>query len=107
MSVKVPHKHAEVIKAWADGAKLQWKCNDKWIDFGDDLTPSFLPSSEYRIKPEPKPDVVIEERLFLNGCKGITHEPCSPSWRGARCPVVRYVFDSENHYELKSVEIVK
>ena len=52
------HKHAELIKAWADGAIIQLKVGDaRWIDSVDN-DPSWDIDSEYRIKPEPKPDVV-------------------------------------------------
>ena len=55
-----PHKHAELIKQWADGAEIEarvigmgyaWQplLNPRWDD--KDIV-------EYRIKPEPKPDVV-------------------------------------------------
>jgi hypothetical protein len=48
-----PHKHAAVIKAWADGAKLQWKDdNGHWNDTNQ---PAFYDHWEYRVKPEPKP----------------------------------------------------
>jgi len=50
-----PHKHAEVIKAWADGAKIQGKEDDGvWVDI---KCPNW-DWDEYRIKPEPKPDTV-------------------------------------------------
>lgn len=50
-----PHKHAAVIKAWADGAEIESKC-------GGDVTwlpmtaahPTFSHHIEYRIKPEKK-----------------------------------------------------
>ena len=51
-----PHKHAELIKAWADGAEIQAKdMRDNWHDV---LKPNWDEECEYRIKPEPKPDVV-------------------------------------------------
>jgi hypothetical protein len=55
--MKTPHKHAELIKAWADGAEIQYfsKYEDKWFDSKD---PHWDAHSEYRIKPEPKPDVI-------------------------------------------------
>jgi hypothetical protein len=52
------HKHAELIHAWADGAEIQWrdpKYDLLWTDIGN---PNFYEVYEYRIKPEPKPDVV-------------------------------------------------
>lgn len=52
------HKHAELIKAWADGAQIQVK--DKQTGRWDDLccTPSWRNDFEYRIKPEEKKPVV-------------------------------------------------
>ncbi len=46
-----PHKHAALIKAWADGAVIQVKDPDgRWRDC---LTPGWGTDYEYRIKPEP------------------------------------------------------
>ena len=48
-----PHKHAELIKAWADGAEIQWlnKVDGVWDDCLD--TPTWSEDYEYRIKLEP------------------------------------------------------
>ena len=47
-----PHKHAEVIHAWADGAEVQMK----WESAGwqDSTDPVWYPEWEYRIKPSEK-----------------------------------------------------
>jgi hypothetical protein len=47
-----PHKHAEIIKAWADGAQIQYKSilTPKWSDISD---PAWENVNEYRIKPKP------------------------------------------------------
>lgn len=47
-----PHKHAEVIHAWADGAEVQMK----WESAGwqDSTDPVWYPEWEYRIKPAEK-----------------------------------------------------
>ena len=52
------HKHAELIKAWADGAEIEFwsKGLEKWVA---DLKPDWLTCCEYRVKPKPKPDVVL------------------------------------------------
>ena len=48
----VKHKHAEVIHAWADGAKVQCKTlNDIWVDRDN---PGWTLTAEYRIKPTEK-----------------------------------------------------
>lgn len=56
-----PHKHAELIKAWVEGAEIEWV----YATQGDGTKlwaaiphPVWYESHEYRIKPEPKPDEV-------------------------------------------------
>jgi hypothetical protein len=49
---KKPHKHAEVIKAWADGAEIQVKLagDSVWLD----CSPTgWFRNCEYRVKPPP------------------------------------------------------
>ena len=61
------HKHAELIKAWADGATIERVLNDyrsktsSWII---DNEPDWSEFEEYRIKPEPKPDFV-KKMMYL------------------------------------------
>lgn len=54
----IPHKHAAVIKAWADGHVVQLQRTDgTWVDLEGATArrciPSFDVNWEYRIKPEP------------------------------------------------------
>lgn len=57
VTMNKPHKHKDLIIAWANGAE---------IEFFDDLSrrwyytdrPVWGDHTQYRIKPEPKPDVV-------------------------------------------------
>jgi hypothetical protein len=50
------HKHAELIKAWADGAQIQ----HRWLhkEWEDVINPRWDRDFEYRIKPEEKQPVV-------------------------------------------------
>ena len=95
------HKHADVIIAWANGAQIQCKSEiDKsWEDFKDS-PPRWLDCCEYRIKPEPKPDVV---RYGL-----ATHIEIWPygDINKMKCPNLRLTFDGETG-NLKRVEIVE
>ena len=43
-----PHKHANLIKAWADGAEIECWFNDHW-EFR--AYPSWTPHLDYRLKP--------------------------------------------------------
>ena len=52
-----PHKHAELIKAWADGAEIQLLDDNRiWMDFREGDTPAWNPEYKYRVKPQPKRD---------------------------------------------------
>jgi len=55
-----PHKHAALIKAWADGAKIQYKENGNWVDWNSGCSPSWLQDADYRIKPN-----TIKYRLYV------------------------------------------
>jgi hypothetical protein len=46
-----PHVHAEVIKAWADGAEIQWRQNKSqaWQDCG--VAPNWSVNTMYRVRP--------------------------------------------------------
>jgi hypothetical protein len=57
--MKTPHKHAALIKEWADGEQIEYfdKFTKRWVtSMGN--SPSWISDTEYRIKPEPKPDIV-------------------------------------------------
>jgi hypothetical protein len=72
--MKTPHKHAELIKAWADGAEVEMWDGESWLPRE---SPYWNEAIVYRIKPEPKPDVVnmydlrLRIRLTFDGdtCK--------------------------------------
>lgn len=63
--MKTPHKHAELIKAWADGAEIEYK--EGWREWKkcEGQTPVWDVYTNYRIKPEPKPDIVRYRRASL------------------------------------------
>lgn len=45
----IPHKHAALIKAWADGAEIQLKTEGGWVGVSEPRWDEF---QHYRIKPE-------------------------------------------------------
>ena len=101
------HKHSELIKAWADGAQIQWrdpKDDERWSDI---KIPNWLEDCEYRIKPEPKPDIVVYSRVvgkFLIGCDGIEIQQLILRPH-ADNPNIKYTFGGE-WGNLKSVEVL-
>ena len=97
------HKHYELIMAWANGAEIEYLSKNgngaswKYIEF-----PAWSEDKEYRIKPEPKPDVVLYAYAenCNNNCGYI-----SRAWLSFEelIPNIKLIYDSETN-ELKSVE---
>ncbi len=57
------HKHAELIKQWADDADIEWykKFHREWLDAKH---PMWNKNIEYRVKPKPKWEKRQEVPLF-------------------------------------------
>ena len=96
-----PHKHAELIKAWADGAEIQYKYagidDDAW---DDDDSPLWNENGfEFRIKPEPKPDVEMRYWTKLD-CFILEAHKVKLNAN------LKLTFDGETG-ELKSAEVLK
>ena len=90
-----PHKHAELIKAWADGAEIEMKfMSGGWLSF--DGTWTEKDNFYFRIKPEPKPDIVKTIGLVIG-------------YRGSLASVekdnLKLIYDGETG-ELKSAEVI-
>ena len=55
-----PHIHAEIIKAWADGAEIEFLDTASAEPFWREANrPSWSVHTEYRVKPMPKKDQVV------------------------------------------------
>lgn len=91
-----PHKHAELIKAWADGAEIQAQICGDWCD---DYSPRWSLDGKYRIKPEPKPDVVYTTNIKYDfGWKWV-------NTTALEIHNLRLIFDGETG-KLKSAEVI-
>ena len=101
--MKTPHKHAEIIKAWADGDKVEyWDVGEKcWLDID---TPSWAKSNEYRIKPEPKPDFVSYGVAMMEA--GIVRVFCLGPENARDDNNITLTFDGETG-KLKAAEVLK
>ena len=64
-NVKTPHKHAEAIKAWADGAEIEFFSSTfkEWLG---NSTPSWHEDVSYRIKPTKPKDKHMEALIVLS-----------------------------------------
>ena len=91
-----PHKHAELIKTWADGAEIEFRWGDEeWVATS---YPEWNPEAQYRIKPEPKPDY---RRWFV-----FHHDrPCIYPHSKEEPANIVLIFDGETN-ELKSAKVI-
>lgn len=103
--MKTPHKHAELIKAWADGAEIEYfsKTTLEWCLI---TVPTWADNAEFRVKPEPKPDVVyygvFDEAEISQGRRMI--DSCFTSMNDIG-DQIKIVFDGETG-KLKSAEVL-
>lgn len=93
------HTHAAVLRAIADGKEAQFLSvgggtGGGWYPLSSLTTPLSDPHLEWRIKPEPKPDVVLYRALGKAG-------DCRP-FEGAN---ICLTFDGETG-KLKSAEVL-
>ena len=98
MTMGKPHKHAELIKAWADGATIerQNRVDGVW---DEEVYPCWEDEyATFRIKPEPKPDVVEYYQLLRgdNEAQRVRKEYAN----------LEIIWDGETG-ELKSAKVLK
>jgi hypothetical protein len=93
-----PRKHAELIKAWADGAEIETlACDGKWHLRP---CPEWYESCQYRIKPQPKPDLrILQNVLYAPGEGLYIHEANDETAN------LKLVFDGSTN-QLKSAEVI-
>ena len=101
--MKTPHKHAELIIAWVhdQSIKLEFKRplpGAEWTFWYSSLTPITNPEYQWRIKPEPKPDL-----NFYYHVDNETHLPTFPT--ESFHLNLKLTFDGETR-KLKSSEVI-
>ena len=100
------HKHYNLIIAWANGAEIERYQNGKWEKV---TLPMWIDSTEYRIKPEHKPDVVLyacAEYCEKDGSNGVLSIALDLSFYNENFeskPNIKLLYDGETK-ELKYVE---
>jgi len=100
------HVHHDLIVAWAWGAKIQCESNQlgAWVD---DEHPRWYTNILYRLKPEPKPDVVlygcVEMRKDIGVAARISHTNATISRMGT--DNVMFIFDGETG-KLKDAQVL-
>jgi len=110
-----PHKHKDCIIAWANGAVIQLKHHDQWLDMEGDFI--FYEKNHYRIKPEPKPDKISYGVIGYDGNEFHHTEGLWTNTEALPCIFGKYqyktiakikiVIDGDDYTKVKSVEIIK
>ena len=97
--MKTPHKHAELIKAWADGAEIEETYAGQgdngaagWHAFEGNWEKNY---TVFRIKPEPKPDLNFYYKIDQYGLHYIHERPCGGD-------NLKVTFDGETGKPIKS-----
>jgi hypothetical protein len=99
--MRAPYKHAEVIKAWAEGKEIEVRPNDTWewkpveVFFPHLQSPAWFEYYDYRVKPELKPDFF--ETYWV--------EAASATWDTERKHNLKLTFDGETG-KLKAAEVI-
>jgi hypothetical protein len=94
-----PNKHAELIKAWADGAEIQVKYETA-PDWATIDNPRWSNNLQYRIKPNRPKEIEKILYLYLDIEKNELHN------RDSLVKNIMMVFDGDTGI-LKSAEMIK
>lgn len=97
-----PHKHAELIKAWADGAQIQYQWvvpNGEWIDIE---TPDWRTRCPLRIKPEEKKPVLSRYDAIKAAHEKALGTPCERYLQAMS--LAAYFFNSGVEWALHKLE---
>ena len=99
-----PHTHKDHIIAWANGEKIQFLApnSTEWVDCP---LPGWSPRIQYRIKPEPKPDVVLYG--YIQDVTSAEFNASITAWIPRRTDLdnIKATFNGET-WKLKSVEVL-
>jgi hypothetical protein len=92
-----PHKHAEIIKAWADGSVIEYYdgIDDKWYDVPN---PEWSLSQSYRVKPERVFPVTSYSADELDAIYSTMYEDNTHAFalaHVANAAIYRYILDTE------------
>ncbi len=102
------HKHAEVLRAIADGKDVQWQSmsDGSWNDRRGIFNPIVDCHNNWRVKPEPKPDVVRYVAASSQWTGWTDIATAKQGSYGDAKNICKLTFEADTG-KLKSVEIVE
>jgi len=99
--MNTPHKHAEVIKAWADGSEIEYNYGDGWMPAP--ANPAWCLTTEYRAKQVPalstKAKELIEKLIEKHYDRLLRYHntfPSAQAMRVAKEALEAYIVELEN-----------
>lgn len=98
------HVHHDLIVAWAKGAKIQWQIRAERDSWEDTDTPGWHTFHNYRIKPEPKPDVVMYGCVMMDDTQFYTKLSRAAVMQ-APTDTCMFIFDGETG-KLKDAQVL-
>lgn len=106
----IAHKHHDLIIAWANGAEIEMRYKlDRggWSGWYVVDQPSWHPgiTVEFRLKAEPKPDIVIERYIYTWQANQNNRLEWTVGGQMDKPANTRFTFDGET-LELKSMEVI-
>ena len=112
MSTNKPHIHAELIKAWADGAIIEravyGALSGELLRWEEQKHPYWVEDATYRVKPEPKEDIVmyypVSPEFGYLDLKDLSN--WLTDFSDVPTYIIKTTFDGENPSVLKSIERV-
>ena len=95
---KKPHKHAEAIHAYADGAEIQIfdESDNCWVNMD---YPTWLTSKKYRIKPE---DKVVK---YWHNQSTNHFQPCQNNNHCQEIHLIQVTFEGQS-YKMKEIKLL-
>jgi len=106
----VKHKHAEVLMAIAEGKDVQFFNDGLCVDYIESMHASPLAGAgyqrEWRVKPQPKPDVVSYDYARVGFYKTIADVKLATTIFDCKTVTLKFTQDGETG-KLKSAEVLK
>jgi hypothetical protein len=98
------HKHAEVLRAIADGKEVEYWYEDEWQQ-DSSTNPITNGHLAWRIKPEPKPPIVEDKHVYFSDMAKVVYFIDSAIPNKSFVPNIRFTFDPDTKLPIK-VELI-
>lgn len=98
------HVHHDLIVAWAKGAKIQWRTSSE-MGWYEAVNPGWCEKHQYRIKTEPKPDVVLYGCIQKRSEAYAYIDPAGANTKKQDTDTCMFIFDGETG-KLKDAQVL-